>query len=66
MRRWGGGFARGWKLAWWWLRQVSGDAAYESYLKRAKARSEHAAVLSRQEFYLETLRCRYAGVTRCC
>lgn len=57
--------------AWWWVRQVSGDAAYENYLAWA-ARSagcqdeRHNRVVSREDFYLESLRRRYSGVSRCC
>ena len=59
---------------WWWLRQVSGDAAYENYLRRvATARPTggscpHGAggVLTREEFFLDALRRRYSGVSRCC
>ena len=52
------------KWLWWWLRQVSGDAAYERYLEHA-SRCPHAP-LSRDEFYLDALRRRYSGVSRCC
>ncbi len=51
--------------AWWWLRQVSGDAAYENYLAWA-ARRRPGQMCSREEFYLESLRRRYSGVSRCC
>ncbi len=60
---------------WWWMRQVSGDAAYENYLRRAAdcARSANQSAqcagrarISRQEFYLESLRRRFSGVSRCC
>ncbi len=51
------------RTAWWWLREVSGDAAYENYLRRITDRSE---VLSGEEFYLEGLERRYACVSRCC
>jgi hypothetical protein len=30
--------ARGARAAWWWLRQVMGDAAYENYLQSAARR----------------------------
>lgn len=52
------------KFLWWWLRQVSGDAAYENYLSWAARRG--GRVCSREEFYLESLRRRYSGVSRCC
>jgi uncharacterized short protein YbdD (DUF466 family) len=53
---------------WLWLRQVSGDAAYENYLRLARRRGSEgsARVLSREEFYLDALRRRYTGVSRCC
>ena len=57
--------------AWQWLRQVSGDAAYENYLRAAARRSAAAGSsstrpLSRREFYLDSLRRRYSTVSRCC
>ena len=53
------------KLLWWWLRQVSGDAAYENYLSWAVRRGS-GPVCSREEFYVESLQRRYRGVSRCC
>jgi uncharacterized short protein YbdD (DUF466 family) len=62
-------------LMWAWIRQVTGDAAYENYLRSmrraaacdslasAQARSEP---LSRADFYLDALRRRYSSVSRCC
>jgi hypothetical protein len=58
--------------AWSWLRQVSGDAAYENYLRcngRCADIGAHRAPappLSRAEFYLDSLRRRYSTVSRCC
>jgi uncharacterized short protein YbdD (DUF466 family) len=67
------------RAAWWWLRQVFGDAAYENYLRSQRRRAHvpecnhgahpgtcAAAPLSREEFYLDMLRRRYSGVSRCC
>jgi len=51
---------------WWWLRQVSGDAAYERYLETAARRGARGRVVSREEFYVEMLRRKYTGVSRCC
>ena len=61
--------------AWSWLRQVSGDAAYENYLLSTRRRvaqgvfsgaSGSARPLSRAEFYLDSVRRRYSTVSRCC
>lgn len=52
--------------AWWYLRQISGDAAYENYLRRHRAGAHTCDALSREEFYLDALRRRYTGVSRCC
>ena len=64
----GRGVRRVCRKLWWWLRQVSGDAAYENYLRAARRSSseERVGVLSAEEFYLDTLRRRYAGASRCC
>jgi len=61
------------RWVWWWFRQVSGDAAYENYLQNAAtaktlSRGAHPdeCILSREEFFLDAMRRRYSGVTRCC
>lgn len=54
---------------WWWLRQVSGDAAYENYLRSARQglrSGKEAGALSAAEFYLDALRRRYTRASRCC
>ena len=63
---------------WWYIRQVSGDAAYENYL-RAQRRHKHSTrcpshthlhhgqePLTAREFYDDALRRRYSGISRCC
>lgn len=63
------------RAAWSWLRQVTGDAAYENYLRHAGQGAQNglfstavgvSAPLSRAEFYLDSLRRRYSTVSRCC
>ena len=54
------------KRAWSWLRQVTGDAAYDNYLRHAVRNKEGRPSLSRAEFYQESLRRRYSSVSRCC
>jgi uncharacterized short protein YbdD (DUF466 family) len=64
---------------WSGVRQVFGDAAYENYLRSHQRRAGagscgdgstraagKAGLLSREEFYLDSLRRRYSGVSRCC
>jgi uncharacterized short protein YbdD (DUF466 family) len=46
---------------WAGLRELSGDAAYERY-----CRDNPRPPLSREEFYLDRLRRKYSGVSRCC
>ena len=50
------------RAAWRRLREWSGDAAYETYL----ARPADGPRLSREAFYLDSLRRRYSGPSRCC
>jgi|HubBroStandDraft_1064217.scaffolds.fasta_scaffold107689_2 uncharacterized short protein YbdD (DUF466 family) len=54
------------KRAWSWLRQVTGDAAYDNYLRHAMRHSDGQRSLTRAEFYRESLRRRYSTVSRCC
>ena len=55
---------------WSWLRQVTGDAAYENYLRAIQRDAAPAAAanapFSSQEFYLDALRRRYSTISRCC
>jgi len=54
---------RPWLRAFWrWLREWSGDAAYETYVARARG----GEVLDRGAFYLDSLRRRYERPNRCC
>ena len=49
---------------WLFLRAVVGDLAYETYADRARRSSQ--PVMTREEFYLDSLRRRYSRVSRCC
>jgi uncharacterized short protein YbdD (DUF466 family) len=55
---------------WWAVRQIFGDAAYENYLRSARRNelngSRSTVLLSRDEFYLDSLRRRYSQISRCC
>lgn len=52
------------RALWAWLRAVSGDSAYESYARHARLAGE--APLSREAFYIDSLRRRYSTINRCC
>jgi uncharacterized short protein YbdD (DUF466 family) len=58
------------RQVWWALRQIFGDAAYENYLQSVRRTEVHggkvAAPLSRDEFYLDSLRRKYSKISRCC
>jgi uncharacterized short protein YbdD (DUF466 family) len=58
------------RKAWWALRQIFGDAAYENYLRSVRRNAAHggniATPLSRDEFYLDSLQRRYSKISRCC
>jgi hypothetical protein len=50
------------RAAWRFVREWSGDAAYDRYLERTRATGR----LGRQAFYLDSLERRYRGPSRCC
>jgi uncharacterized short protein YbdD (DUF466 family) len=63
------------RTMWAWLRQVTGDAAYDNYLRSMRRAAvcdwpAHPgaadAPLSRADFYLDALRRRYSTISRCC
>ena len=47
---------------WRFLREASGDAAYEQYLEHA----QEGPQLTRKQFYLDALSRRYSQPNRCC
>lgn len=53
------------KTLWRRLREWSGDAAYERYV-RAATRHEQKCVATREQFYLQQLERRYSKPNRCC
>lgn len=57
-------------LLWWMLRQISGDAAYENYVRSAAKRLRDETLkthpMSAEEFYEDALRRRYSQASRCC
>ncbi len=76
MRNWKGPFSK-LKSLWWWLRQMSGDAAYENYLRSVARKAPNGKmsnphppngeiILSREDFFQDALRRRYNSVSRCC
>lgn len=55
--------SRAFATAWWWLRQVTGDAAYDNYLHSSGSQPHN---LSRVQFYRDSLRRKYSSINRCC
>jgi len=60
---------------WWWLRQVTGDAAYENYLRHVSRRTGNSTspgghpgerVETAEQFYLERLNRKFSRMSRCC
>ena len=57
------------RSAWWMVRQITGDAAYENYLAaKEEPRNSHSGEqkMTQEEFYVDSLRRRYSRVSRCC
>ena len=51
---------------WRWLRQASGDDAYERYLAHMHANHPEAVVLDRSAYYCLRLEQKWNRITRCC
>ena len=54
------------RSAWRALREWSGDAAYDRYLRVAAAKPGAQRTLTPAEFYVEQLNRRYSRPNRCC
>jgi len=62
----GWGVVRWARAAWRYLRAVSGDDAYERYLAHHAAHHALEPTLSRKDFFTESQRQKWTGVSRCC
>lgn len=51
---------------WLGIREWCGDAAYDRYLKSQRRTTCTAALLTREQFYVEQLQKRYSRASRCC
>jgi uncharacterized short protein YbdD (DUF466 family) len=51
---------------WRWVRTATGDDAYERYLEHRSKKHPAEPLLSRKDFYEETQRRKWSGVSRCC
>jgi uncharacterized short protein YbdD (DUF466 family) len=57
------------KKVWRYLREVTGDAAYENYVKYCAANqcnSNPPQTMTRAEFYNDAQRRKYSTINRCC
>ncbi len=58
------------RKAWQWLREVTGDTAYENYLRHCtayeRASGSPPQKMTRAEFYSDALRRKYSTINRCC
>ena len=52
--------------AWRYLREVSGDDAYERYLAHHAAKHAGEAPMTPKEYFAERQRQTWSGVPRCC
>ena len=52
--------------AWRYLREVSGDDAYERYLAHCAAHHAGEKPMSPKDYFAERQRRKWSGVTRCC
>jgi uncharacterized short protein YbdD (DUF466 family) len=57
---------RGLAAGWRYLREVSGDDAYERYLVHHAAHHAGETPLTPKEYFAERQRQKWSGVTRCC
>jgi uncharacterized short protein YbdD (DUF466 family) len=51
---------------WHWLRAATGDDAYERYVEHCEKKHPGRPVMTRAEFYEESQRRKWGGVSRCC
>lgn len=54
------------KTCWQFIRRLSGDDAYERYLRQHAEHGHEEPPLSRKEFYKQWQESKWKGVKRCC
>ena len=60
------GLRAGWRSLWSALRALSGDDAYELYVRHRQGRHPGEPLLDRAEFYQAELDRRFREASRCC
>lgn len=55
-----------WQQARAWLRELTGDDAYERYVQHHQQHHDDQVLLNRQQFYLTEQQRKWSGVKRCC
>jgi uncharacterized short protein YbdD (DUF466 family) len=60
------GIASGLKRAWSYLREVTGDDAYERYLAHQRQAHPGEAPMTREEWFRERQDRKWSKVSRCC
>jgi uncharacterized short protein YbdD (DUF466 family) len=49
-----------------WVQRILGSASYERYCEHLRKQGREAEIPTAEQFYLDSLKRRYAGVSRCC
>jgi uncharacterized short protein YbdD (DUF466 family) len=55
-----------WRACWRALRTLSGDDAYERYLRHHAAAHPDCPVLSRRQFFVDEQQRKWGTINRCC
>ena len=51
---------------WAWLRQASGEDAYERHLAHRHAGDPHGKRMSRRQYFRQRQHEKWSGISRCC
>ena len=65
-RRLAGDFRKGLNKLWSFVREVSGDDAYQRYLERHERTHPDVTPLQRKAFFAAEQQRKWDGITRCC
>lgn len=66
IKLWARKFLASLKKAWQLLRELSGDDAYERYVRHHAIHHAEEPLLNRQEFFKQAQQKKWHGVKRCC
>ncbi len=54
------------KKIWHFLRQITGDSAYEDYILSCDSSKNNSSIITERQFYMNRIYKKFSDIKRCC